>query len=135
MTTRISKMSAKKELGVAKLFDVSKSSKNVRKTMALQKAMTHFQIMQLKNAETEKELDGGSIEYYELQESFLDETMKVQDEMKDYVVSVLKLTDEQTDSFDEMTLNEQMEFSSKISAIVMEADLKKAEKEDVGLKD
>lgn len=135
MTTRISKMSAKKELGVAKLFDVSKSSKNVRKTMALQKAMTHFQIMQLKNEETEKELDGGSIEYYELQESFLDETMKVQDEMKDYVVSVLKLTDEQTDSFDEMTLNEQMEFSSKISAIIMEADLKKAEKEDVGLKD
>ncbi|WP_455646545.1 hypothetical protein [Leuconostoc sp.] len=134
MTTRISKMSAKKELGVAKLFDVSKSSKNVRKTMALQKAITHFQIMQLKKEETEKELDGGSIEYYELQESFLDETMKVQDEMKDYVVSVLKLTDEQTDSFDEMTLNEQMEFSSKISAIVMEADLKKAEKEDVGLK-
>lgn len=134
MTTRISKMSAKKELGVAKLFDVSKSSKNVRKTMALQKAMLHFQIMQLKNEETEKELDGGSIEYYESQESFLDETMKVQDEMKDYVVSVLKLTDEQTDSFDEMTLNEQMEFSSKISAIVMEADLKKAEKEDVGLK-
>ena len=135
MTTRISKMSAKKELGVAKLFDVSKSSKNVRKTMALQKSMTHFQIMQLKNKETEKELDGGSIEYYELQESFLDETMKVQDEMKDYVVSVLKLTDEQTDSFDEMTLDEQMEFSSKISAIIMEADLKKAEKEDVGLKD
>ncbi len=29
MTTRVSKISAKKELGVAKLFDVSKSSKTL----------------------------------------------------------------------------------------------------------
>jgi hypothetical protein len=135
MTTRVSKISAKKELGVAKLFDVSKSSKNVRKTMVLQKAMTHFQIVQLKNEEAEKNLDDGSIEYFELQESFIDESMNLQDEMKDYVVNVLKLTDDQADAFDEMTLEEQMTFSSKIGAIVMGADLKKAGEEDKGLKD
>lgn len=135
MTTRVSKISAKKELGVAKLFDVSKSSKNVRKTMVLQKAMTHFQIVQLKNEEAEKNLDDGSIEYFELQESFIDESMNLQDEMKDYVVNVLKLTDDQADAFDEMTLEEQMAFSSKIGAIVMGADLKKAGEEEKGLKD
>jgi len=135
MTTRVSKISAKKELGVAKLFDVSKSSKNVRKTMALQKVMTHYQIVQLKNEEAEKNLNDDSIEFLELQESFIDESMNVQDEMRNYVVNVLKLTDEQADSFDEMTLEEQMTFSSKIGAVIMEVDLKKAGEEDKGLKD
>ncbi|MDY5164528.1 phage tail tube assembly chaperone [Leuconostoc falkenbergense] len=135
MTTRVSKISAKKELGVAKLFDVSKSSKNVRKTMALQKVMTHYQIVQLKNEEAEKNLNGDSIEFLELQESFIDESMNVQDEMKDYVVNVLKLTDDQADAFDEMTLEEQMAFSSKIGAVIMDVDLKKAGEEDKGLKD
>lgn len=117
------KINLKKELGIAKSFEVKESNKNIRATWQLQKLMTKLSINQ-EEANTDDP---------EKAEEMIDMMLDVQEKVITYIVSVLKLTDTQAEKVDELEFNETFGLATRISSELLHIETAPATGEDTGL--
>lgn len=104
------KVNLKKELGIAKSFEIKQSNKNIRAAWVLEKAFAKIGIEQeLANKE----------ETSESQESFIDALMEFQEQVIAYVVNTLHLTSKQAEAVDDLTFDETASLAGKLTALVL----------------
>lgn len=127
------KINLKKELGIAKPVEVKESNKNVRKTWVFQKEMTAVQINQAKQ---QKEADEAKDEDEALVmvNNMFGDMIKVQDEMITYLTDVLHLDKKNQDKLEELTFDETMELSTKVSSAILHLEAEEATEGETSLK-
>lgn len=118
------KINVKKELGIAKNFEVKESNKNIRATWELQKLMTKLAI--------DQEQDSQDPEQAEI---MIDMMLDVQSKVITYIVDILKLTDAQAEKVDDLGFNETVELATRISAELLHIETVEATDEETGLED
>lgn len=119
------KINVKKELGIAKTFDVRESNKNVRASWLLLKKINHMQMMQSKAQE-------GAIEEFD---GIVDEILSVQADVISYIIATLKLTDVQAEKIDDdLGYNETVELGTRIVSEILHLEPTEATDENMGLK-
>lgn len=117
------KINVKKELGIAKAFEVKESNKNIRATWELQKLMVNLSLMQNQANESDPEAFEGLI----------DKMLDVQSKVINYVVNILKLTEAQADKVEELEFNETIQLATRISSELLHIETTEATAEDTGL--
>lgn len=116
------KINVKKELGIAKNFDVKESNKNIRSTWQLQKLMTKLSIEQEQDSQDPEQA-----------EAMIDMMLDVQSKVIAYIVDILKLTDAQAEKVDDLEFNETVELATRIGAELLHVDTVEATDEETGL--
>lgn len=117
------KISAKKELGIAKTFNVRESNKNIRKTWELQKLMTKLSIDQATVGDDAEAFEG-----------MLDLMLDVQTKVIAYITDVLNLDEAGKDKLEDLDFNETMTFAVRISSELLHIEAEPEESGDaVGL--
>lgn len=117
------KINVAKELGIKKSFEVKESNKNIRKTWQLQKLMTKLSI--------DQELEDS--DNPEKAEEMIDMMLDVQNQVINYVVDILKLTEAQAEKVDELEFNDTIGLATRISSELLHVETVEATEEEAGL--
>lgn len=110
------KINVKQEFGIAKPIEVKQSNRNFRKTLLLQKALTKFEVI---------EKEGSS------EAAITDAMLETQTAMITYLCDLLGVDEEKVY---EISFNETMDLSIKLSGLVLNIKPEAAEAGEADLK-
>lgn len=102
-------------LGIRRPVQVKETTRNLKATLKLQILLN-------------KEINSGGDDEFEL---FLEKSLETQEAMEDYVVTLLKLTDAQTEKLEDLESPELGDLVAQITAAILHFDLTPEEADEV----